>query len=137
VVTKAQRQRIAEQAQHRCGYCQTQEQVSGIPLTIEHIIPRAKGGTDEDDNLWLACRLCNERKGVLTEAVDPQTETVVPLFQPRQHRWSEHFAWSADGTEILPKTSIGRATIQALLLNDELRVYARAIWVKAGYHPPK
>jgi 5-methylcytosine-specific restriction endonuclease McrA len=57
VIPRAQRQRIAAQAQYRCGYCQTQEVVSGIPLTVEHLLPKAAGGNDEDDNLWLSCRL--------------------------------------------------------------------------------
>lgn len=38
------RAQIAAQARHRCGYCLTQEVVSGIPLTLEHIIPKALGG---------------------------------------------------------------------------------------------
>lgn len=80
---KEVRQRIAEQARHRCGYCLTLETVSGIPLILEHIAPKAKGGQDVEENLWLSCRLCNEAKGVLTEAIDPQTGDPVPLFNPR------------------------------------------------------
>ena len=48
---EAVRKQIAQQARHRCGYCQTQERVSGIPLTLEHIIPRVAGGNDEEENL--------------------------------------------------------------------------------------
>jgi hypothetical protein len=110
--------------------------VSGIPLTIEHITPKAKGGNDDNENLWLSCRLCNEKKGMLLEALDPDTGETVPLFNPRAQTWSDHFTWSEDGSRIIPKTAIGRATVDVLSLNDELRVRARAIWVKAGYHPP-
>ncbi|MCI0394840.1 MAG: HNH endonuclease [Chloroflexi bacterium] len=131
------RARIATQARHRCGYCQTQEVVSGIPLTLEHIIPKAAGGSDEEWNLWLSCRLCNEEKGVLTEAVDPESGETVALFNPRTQEWKEHFAWSEDGTYITGRTACGRATIVALSLNSELRVRSRAIWVEAGYHPPE
>jgi hypothetical protein len=136
VIPREQRRRIAEEALYRCGYCQTQEVVSGIPLTIEHIIPKAKGGNDDNENLWLSCRLCNEKKGMLLEASDPNTGETVPLFNPRTQTWPDHFMWSEDGSRILPKTAIGRATVDMLSLNDELRVHARAIWVKAGYHPP-
>lgn len=131
------RQRIADQARHRCGYCLTQEIVSGIPLTVEHIIPRAKAGLHVEENLWLSCRLCNEAKGVLTEAVDPQTGAITPLFNPRTQAWTEHFAWSEDGTQVIGLTPVGRATVEALSLNHEFRVRARAIWVEAGWHPPR
>jgi hypothetical protein len=136
VIPREQRRRIAEEAQYRCGYCQTQEVVSGIPLTIEHITPKAKGGNDANENLWLSCRLCNEKKGMLLEALDPDTGVMVLLFNPRSQTWFDHFTWSEDGSRIIPKTAIGRATVNVLSLNDELRVHARAIWVKAGYHPP-
>lgn len=131
------RQRIAVQARHRCGYCLTLEVVSGIPLTLEHIIPKSRGGQDTEDNLWLSCRLCNEAKGVLTEALDPQTDTFTSLFNPRLQSWTEHFTWSEDGTQIIGLTAIGRTTVAALSLNSELRVRARAIWVEAGWYPPK
>ena len=137
MTTKSQRHRIADAAHNRCGYCLLQEVVSGIPLTIEHLQPRAQGGSNEDNNLWLSCRLCNERKGTLVQVVDPDTAELVSIFNPRTQQCGDHFAWSADGTVMIAKTASGRATISALALNDELRVRARAIWVKSGWHPPK
>ena len=136
MITRNQRRQIAEEAKYRCGYCQTQEVVSGIPLTVEHITPKAKGGSDDNANLWLSCRLCNEKKGTLIEAMNPETGDLVSLFNPRTQMWADHFTWSEDGIRIIPKTAVGRMTIDVLSLNDELRVRARAIWVKAGYHPP-
>ena len=82
-VAPALRQRLAKQARGRCGYCLTQEIVSGVPLTVEHILPIFKGGRTVEENLWLSCRLCNEAKGVLTEATDPESGTMVDLFNPR------------------------------------------------------
>lgn len=131
------RQRIAKQAHNRCGYCLTQEVVSGIPLTMEHIVPKSSGGQSVEENLWLSCRLCNEAKGVRIEAMEMESNQIVPLFNPRTQNWKDHFAWSGDGTLILGRTPIGRATIAALFLNSELRVRARAIWVEAGWHPPE
>ena len=78
-----------------------------------------------------------KRKGTVTAVTVPDTVDVVPLFDPRRQIWSDHFAWSTDGTHIIAKTAIGSATVHALSLNDELRVRSRAIWIKAGYHPPK
>ena len=131
------RQQIAAQARYRCGYCQTQETVSGIPLTIEHIAPKAQGGPDDEENLWLSCRLCNEAKGARSEAIDLLTGSTVPLYNPRTQNWTEHFVWDNGSTSVVGLTPIGRATVSALSLNSDLRVRARAIWVQAGYHPPK
>ena len=83
-VPQAVRKRVARQAGFRCGYCLTRERVSGVPLTLEHLIPQAKGGGNTEDNLWLSCRLCNEAKGVLTEFRDPGTGVPVGLFDPRR-----------------------------------------------------
>ena len=134
--TQSLRRRIGEQAQHRCGYCQTQERVSGIPLTLEHIIPRSLEGLDVEENLWVSCRLCNEAKGIQVEAIDPLTGDTAPLYNPRVDQWRQHFRWGKDGTEIIGLTDVGRVTVDALSLNTEFRVRSRAIWVEAGYHQP-
>lgn len=42
----------------RCAYCG-----SGENLTIDHLVPRSKGGQDHPSNLVLACLTCNNRKG--------------------------------------------------------------------------
>ncbi|HSD64905.1 MAG TPA: HNH endonuclease, partial [Ignavibacteriaceae bacterium] len=34
-----------------------------LPLTIDHVIPRARGGSDSWENLVCACTLCNNKKG--------------------------------------------------------------------------
>jgi hypothetical protein len=135
-MNQRQRQQVAQQANFRCGYCQTQEVISGVPLTVEHILPKARGGSDDEQNLWLSCRLCNEAKGILTEAIDPQTKAITPLFNPRAQVWAEHFTWADDGAQLIGLTSIGRATIVALSLNSDFRLRSRRIWVEAGYHPP-
>ena len=127
---------MTAQAHHRCGYCLTTELLIGAPMEIEHIIPTALGGQTEEGNLWLACSLCNEYKGVRVVAPDPLTDELVPLFNPRQQSWSEHFAWSQDFEQIVGRTAIGRATVVALRLNRPLLVRSRRIWVVAGLHPP-
>jgi len=100
LISPTTRQRIAHQALFRCSYCLTQERESGVPLTIEHLIPRAKGGDETEENLWLSCRLCNEAKGILTEARDPETRELIPIFNPRLQRWADHFIWSECGTQV-------------------------------------
>ncbi len=135
-VAKKLRQQIREDAGHRCGYCLSDETLTGIPLSIDHLIPEAKGGATERENLWFACRPCNEFKGDRTHAKDPQTEPLVPLFNPRQQNWDEHFAWSDDGSQVYGQTPIGRATIEALQLNRPMLIRARRRWSLAGWHPP-
>lgn len=47
---------------HVCEYCGQTGEIGKI-LEWEHLIPRSKGGPDSMDNLVLACRPCNLRKG--------------------------------------------------------------------------
>lgn len=130
------RERIRHQAGNRCGYCLgRQELVLGV-LEIDHILPAAAGGSDDEDNLWLACRACNNAKGSRKDAIDPLTGQVVPLFNPRKQNWWDHFYWSASGVEIVGLTSIGRATVVALELNNTVSLMVRRNWVVAGWHPP-
>ena len=93
-------------------------------------------GSSTEENLWLACPLCNGYKGTQTSAPDPESGEDVALFNPRQQTWSDHFRWSNDGTLIVGMSAVGRATVGALKLNNEYLVQARARWVAAGWHPP-
>ena len=110
--------------------------VIGDALEIDHIVPLAKGGSSQEENLCLACGNCNQAKGTQTAALDPLSATTMPLFNPRTQHWVDHFVWREDGVIILGKTAVGRATISALNMNQSLIVKARARWVAAGWHPP-
>ncbi len=136
-VPKAMRERVAAPARHRCGYCLTSAAIVGAPMEIDHIVPRSLGGLTEEENLWLACSLCNEHKGNRIVGLDVLTDQIVPLFNPRRQSWSEHFAWTGEGDRIVGLTAIGRATVVALNLNRPALVKARQAWVMAGWHPPK
>jgi hypothetical protein len=99
--------------------------------------PIAQGGTDDESNLWLSCPLCNRHKADRTTAVDPETGQRVPLFNPRDQRWGDHFDWSDDGLRVAGKTPTGRATVVALhLADDPDAIIVRSYWVLAGWHPP-
>jgi hypothetical protein len=131
------RRRVAEQARYRCGYCLTQEAVIGRPMEVDHLVPRSLGGPTTEENLWLACPLCNGHKGNRSLLIDPRTGVIVTVFNPRQQQWVEHFAWSEGGTRIDGRTAVGRATVAALQLNRPSLVLARRLWVAAGWHPPQ
>jgi hypothetical protein len=130
--------RVRKAAQNRCGYCLSPQHLVMARLEIEHLIPLSKGGSSEESNLWLACPICNGYKADKTEAIDPETKESVPLFNPRSQIWSEHFRWIENGLKLQGLTSIGRATIAALRLNDDADVLTvRSYWILAGWHPPE
>lgn len=136
-IPKALRERVAAQARYRCGYCLTAEAIVGTPMEFDHIVPESLGGATEEENLWLACSLCNSHKSDRIVALDPVTGDVVRLFNPRSQPWQAHFAWSEAGDEISGLTPTGRATVLALNLNRPSLVKARQLWVQVGWHPPK
>lgn len=135
-ISNTLRQRVATQARHRCGYCLTSEAIVGTPMEIDHIIPQSLGGPTEEENLWLACSLCNDHKSDRIAALDPLTGAIVRLFDPRHQVWGEHFAWTIEGDQLIGLTPTGRATIAALHLNRPSLVKARQAWVAVGWHPP-
>jgi 5-methylcytosine-specific restriction endonuclease McrA len=130
------RQQVIQTANYRCEYCRTSSKLTGTPLVMEHILPRSLGGSDERDNLAAACYRCNEFKGAKTEALDPETGQVVPLFNPRIDVWQAHFAWGNGGTHLIGITPTGRVSVVALRLNNDNIVAARALWIESAWHPP-
>lgn len=130
--------RVREAAGHRCGYCLSPQHLVLTRLEIEHINPVAKGGSNDEANLWLACPVCNKHKSDKTEAIDPVTGQQVLLFNPRMQSWWEHFEWSDDGLRVVGRTPTGRATVAALHLSDDPNaLMVRSYWIEAGWHPPQ
>ncbi len=106
-ISSAIDRRVRGAARNRCGYCLSPQHLVMARLEIEHIIPLAKQGHDEEENLWLACPICNRYKGDRIAAIDPETNETISLFNPRTQVWSEHFEWTADGLRIVGKTPVG------------------------------
>jgi hypothetical protein len=125
---------VYERANGCCEYCQTCEANTAQPMHTEHIDPF---GDDIADNLCLACTNCNLSKARATTATDPETKTIVSLFNPRTQVWNEHFRWIEDGLILEGLTPIGRATIQRLKMNQERVLISRRRWMMGGFHPPK
>jgi hypothetical protein len=90
---------------------------------VEHIIPRQHGGTDDPQNLALACFHCNLHKGPNLTGIDPETGAVIGLFDPRRQKWDEHFL-IADAV-IVGVTPVGRATIRVMSMNAPTRIELR------------
>jgi 5-methylcytosine-specific restriction endonuclease McrA len=53
------REYLLEKFKRTCAYCGAKN----VPLQVEHIVPRAKGGTNRVSNLVIACGDCNQSKG--------------------------------------------------------------------------
>jgi len=56
------REYLLEKWQRKCAYCGKKN----VPLEVEHIVPKSRGGSDRVSNLTIACHECNQKKGDLT-----------------------------------------------------------------------
>jgi hypothetical protein len=123
-------QLVRQRAAHRCEYCRLSEEYSALRFHIEHIIAKQHGGTDDLDNLALACPECNYQKGTNLTGVDPDTGKVTPLFHPRRDYWEESFA--RVGARIVGKTAKGRTTVWLLEMNTGDRLRWRELLLRLG-----
>ena len=129
------RRLVYERAGGRCEYCLIPESFALVPHEIDHIIAQKHGGTTEVDNLALSCTICNKHKGSDLTSIDPETGEIVPLYQPRRARWSDHFR--IENARLLALTPTARVTIRLLQLNHPHRVIERELVIAAGlWHSP-
>jgi hypothetical protein len=121
---------VAQRANHQCEFCLAPEEFFNSPFEVEHLVPRARGGSNELTNLALACRNCNGSKLARLQLRDPGTDAMVHIFNPRLDSWSDHFIFRLvdGGVEIDGKTAIGRATAVHLKMNSTKAVEARTLW---------
>ena len=126
---------VADRAGDRCEYCRMHQALQSAVFHVEHIIPRKLGGSDDLNNLAWACPGCNLTKSDRVTIADPVTGQMVPMFHPRQDEWAEHFAW--EGFELVGRTPIGRALVQAFNLNHVRRVRVRQVEARFGLFPPR
>jgi hypothetical protein len=110
------------------------QSLQGATFHIEHITPRAAGGSDTLDNLALACPGCNLAKSNRTVVPGPDTGDPVLLFNPRTDRWADHFAW--EDRRAVGRTPTGRATVAALNLNHARQALIREAEEWFGLFPP-
>ncbi|HWE51295.1 MAG TPA: HNH endonuclease [Bryobacteraceae bacterium] len=119
------RAQVRERAHNTCEYCQLRQDDSPLAaLHIEHIVPKTHGGTDDPDDLALACIDCNLHKGTNLTGIDPQTNEVTELFHPRRQNWGDHFGWR--GIHLIGKTAVGRTTVRVLNMNSEDQIALRS-----------
>lgn len=126
--------RVRHRAGDRCEYCRMHQSLQGATFHLEHARPRSRGGETTLENLAWACPGCNLRKSDRVQAADPADGRFVPLFDPRRHRWADHFSW--DGFRLVSQTAVGRAAEAALDLNHPRRVLIREAEASFGLFPP-
>jgi hypothetical protein len=126
--------RIADRAGHRCEYCHAPEIAFNFPFDVEHFIPTSKQGSDDDENLALACRSCNLHKANRISGIDRDRQIEIRFFNPRIDQWNEHFQPAPTG-ELMGKTAIGRVTIKSLNMNAAAQLSARRLWIQWNLFP--
>ena len=94
---------LLEKWGRKCAYCKA----TGKPLQIEHIIPRARGGTNRVSNLTLACESCNTKKGTKTAAEFGYPDVQAKARQPLKDsaavnatRWELYRRLQATGLDV-------------------------------------
>lgn len=97
------REYILEKWQRKCAYCG----IMLTPLQVEHIVPKARGGSNRISNLTLACKACNQRKDTLTAAEfgypDIQAQAKRPLRDAaavNATRWALYQQLQATGLSV-------------------------------------
>jgi len=113
----------------RCEYCGLPDNTD-VAFHVDHITAQKHGGSDKAENLAYACSHCNLFKGSDLTSLDPSTTTIVALHNPRTDDWDSNFQL-IDGT-IFGLTPCGRATVELLRFNDDLRVELRRELIRNG-----
>ncbi|MBI4327494.1 MAG: HNH endonuclease [Chloroflexi bacterium] len=132
-VPQTLRDAVRLRARGCCEYCRLHEDDAYESHEADHIIAEQHGGETAPENLAYACWECNRRKGPNLASRDPETGDVVRLFDPRHHRWSEHFR--LDGWRIVPLTPVGRATASLLRFDSPERLRVLALLHRLGRYP--
>jgi hypothetical protein len=126
---------VARRGNHRCEYCRAPEAIFNFPFEVEHVVPSSHSGSEDESNLALTCRSCNLHKSNQLTGWDDVGDVESPLFNPRTDRWVEHFEADIDRGEIRGLTTIGRATVGRLRMNDTTQVAARLLWIQLRLFP--
>ncbi|MEO5716262.1 MAG: HNH endonuclease [Luteolibacter sp.] len=92
---------------------------------MEHIVAKQHRGTDDVNNLALACHHCNLFKGPNLTSRDPDGDALVGLFHPRNSNWDDHFR--IDSGRVIGLTAVGRTTVFLLEMNADQHVDLRLV----------
>lgn len=131
---EALRNQVSERANHCCEYCLIPEMFLATSFHIDHVRSLKHKGNSHIDNLAYACPHYNQHKGSdVGTFAEEDGETLVRFFNPRKDDWHDHF--ELDSGEIIPKSTIGKATVSILNINQPERVILRNELSRIGQYP--
>jgi 5-methylcytosine-specific restriction endonuclease McrA len=130
-VSASLRRRVCDRARGCCEYCLISETLALSSHQVDHVIAEKHGGETTESNLALSCSICNKYKGSDIASIDPETNEVVRLYNPRKDRWKEHFQLKTECGTIQPLTAIGRVTVRLLQLNRTQCLTERKLLIKS------
>lgn len=123
------REYLLEKFGRKCSYCKKE----GVPLEIEHITPKSRGGSNRISNLCLACHECNMEKGTQTAAEFGHPEIQAMAKKPLKDaaavnsvRWSVWRMFTNTGLPVEVGTG-GRTRFNRTKQN-----YPKAHWIDAA-----
>ena len=132
-ISRSTRKLVIARAGYRCEYCRILEYLSSFGFHIDHIIGLQRGGVNSMNNLSFNCSPCNWKKGPNISTILDLSSPLIPLFNPRNQDWFEHFE-TKNGL-LIPLTLIGEATIKLLELNQPNKIEERFEMTLAGFYP--
>ena len=133
MIDSATRSLVVARAENRCEYCRLPQTVYEATFQVDHIVATQHKSDDSIENLALSCPRCNRKKGPNLAGIDPATQTVHRIFNPRTDVWTEHFQWN--GPLVVGITACGRATVAVLKLNQDERMTLRQSLIDEGRFP--
>ena len=123
------REYLLAKFQRQCAYCGAKD----VPLQVEHIVPRRRGGSDRVSNLTLACEPCNTAKGTRTAEEFGHQEVQAQVKRPLRDaaavnasRWALYHRLQATGMPLEVGTG-GRTK-----WNRTVRALPKAHWLDAA-----
>ena len=81
--------------------------MTGVRYHLDHILPESLGGTDNMDNLALACPTCNYHKSAHVLGTDDGGLDDGRLFNPRPDHWDNHFVFDPVTLQLRGRTAEG------------------------------
>src|ERR1035437_3010180 len=129
------REYLLEKYNRKCAYCSREN----LPLQIEHIIPKAKGGSNAVNNLTLACKDCNIDKGSrsIEEFLKNKPDLLKKINSQRLKPLKDAAAVNATRNKLLAtliKTDlpIETGTGAQTKFNRSTQSYPKAHWIDAA-----